>query len=422
MTDFDAAVNVAVAGLAGLAVGIEREWSGHATGPNARFAGVRTFLLLGLIAGVSGWLSTRDAIAVAVVILAVTGLLVVTAYWTAARRTPEAIDGTTEVAALAVLAVGFTAGFGSLRLASGAAAVIVLALGRKQAVHAFVTRIGEPEMRAALQFAVLALVVLPLLPEGPYGPYDAIRPRALWSVVLLFSALNFVGYLARRAVGDRRGYPIVGALGGLLSSTAVTLEFSRRSREELESAPALATGTIAACLVLFPRVVVVSAVLNSAFGPTAALWLAPMFAVAVVIILVLWWRQPSSTTSTESPTPGNPLRLWAAIRMALAFQVVLIAIAILRAEFGDPGVLTSAAVVGLTDVDALTFGMSRLAESPAMIGIAAKALVVGIIANTLLKAGIAGVLGVRAYSRRVVPALLAVAVVGALELAIRAGR
>jgi uncharacterized membrane protein (DUF4010 family) len=417
MTDFDAAINVAVAALTGLAVGIEREWSGHASGPQARFAGVRTFLLLGLIAGAAGWLSTVQATAVAVAVIAVTGLLVVAAYWTAAQRGPEAVDGTTEVAALAVLVLGFAAGMGWLRLASGAAAVIVLALGRKQAVHRFVARIGEHEMRAALQFAVLALVVLPLLPEGPYGPYGAIRPRSLWTVVLLFSALNFAGYLARRAVGERRGYPVVGALGGLLSSTAVTLGFARQSQRQPDDAPALAIGAIAAGLILFPRVLVISAVLNSGVALFAALWLAPLIVTALIILGVLWRREPA-TTSAPTAEPDNPLRLWAAIRMALAFQVVLIAIEVVGAQFGKLGVLTGAAVIGLTDVDALTLSMSRLGATEEMVALAAEAILVGIVANCLLKAAIAVVFGSRGYARRVAPALLILGLIGTLELVV----
>jgi len=127
---------IALAGLAGLAVGIEREWSGHASGPNARFAGVRTFLMLGLLGGIAGWLLDEGWTSVGVVLLA------------------------------------------------GVAAV-----------------------------AVLALVVLPLLPEGPYGPFDAVRPRSHWAIVLAFSGPNFLGYIARRAVGPERGYGLAGLLG-----------------------------------------------------------------------------------------------------------------------------------------------------------------------------------------------------------------
>jgi uncharacterized membrane protein (DUF4010 family) len=108
----------------------------------------------------------------------------------------------------------------------------------------------------------MALVVLPLLPPGRYGPLGGIEPRGLWIVVLLFSALNFAGYLARRAVGPERGYGVTGLLGGLVSSTAVTFQFSRLSREERSLAAGLALGVVGASTVLLPRVLVISALLN----------------------------------------------------------------------------------------------------------------------------------------------------------------
>jgi uncharacterized membrane protein (DUF4010 family) len=256
---------IALAGLAGLAVGIEREWSGHASGPHARFAGVRTFLMLGLLGGIAGWLLDEGRTAVAVALLAGGAALAVVAYIEASRRTGDA-DGTTEAAALLVLAVGAVCGLGHGVLGSAVAAVAVLALAEKTRIHQWVGRIGETELRAALHFAVLALVVLPLLPEGPYGPFDAVRPRSLWAIVLALSGLNFLGYIARRAAGPERGYAVAGLLGGLVSSTAVTLAFSRQSRIEPANTGSLALGIAAASTVLLPRVLVITTLI----APTAA--------------------------------------------------------------------------------------------------------------------------------------------------------
>src|SRR6185503_14478913 len=103
VTELDAALRLAVAGLAGMAIGLEREWSGHASGPRARFAGVRTFLLLGAIGGIAGTLlDTVNPVVPAALLLAAGGVIVA-AYVTAAQRAPEAIDGTTETAAVLVL-------------------------------------------------------------------------------------------------------------------------------------------------------------------------------------------------------------------------------------------------------------------------------------------------------------------------------
>jgi len=403
--------NLAVAGLVGLAVGVEREWSGHATGPAARFAGIRTFLLLGLTGGVAGILTAMDGRPLAVVLLAIAGGLVVAAYVLAARRTAEAIDGTTEAAAILVLGLGLLAGLGSIRIASGVAAVVVLALSEKDALRRFIGRIDQAELRGAFQFAVLALVVLPLLPEGPFGPSGAIRPRMLWVVVLLISGMNYLGYLARRLVGEAKGYLIAGGLGGIVSSTAVTLAFARTSRREPDDARALGQGTVAASVVLVPRVLAVVLALNPRVVPKAALALAPILVVGLVWLAL---SHRSAAGGDISPADSrNPLELGQAIRMAVLFQLVLSGIEFARARFGDPGVLAGAAVAGLTDVDALTLTMSRLAETTDLVTLAAQALVVGVVANAVLKSAVAAALGHPVFRRQALPGLLAMAVAGA---------
>ena len=158
---------VAAAALGGAAVGVERQWSGHASGPHARFAGIRTFTLLGGLAGIAGWLWGAGAVALATVLLGGGAALVVAAYVAASRHH---VDGTTEVAALVVLAAGVLAGTGRLTLASGIIAVTSLLLVEKTRLHAWVTRLDDAGLRAGIRFAVMAVVILPLLPEGPYGP------------------------------------------------------------------------------------------------------------------------------------------------------------------------------------------------------------------------------------------------------------
>ncbi len=396
-----------------MAVGVEREWSGHATGPQARFAGVRTFFLLGAIGGVAGWLLDTGAPLVAAAFLLATGGLIVGAYLTAAGRGAQAIDGTTETAAVLVLAVGLLAGMGSLRIASGAATVIVLVLGEKDVIRKFISRIGHEEMRAALQFAVLALVVLPLLPAGPIERLGGMQPRQLWAVVLLFSGLNFAGYIARRILGDSRGYQAMGALGGLVSSTLVTLTFSRQSRREPGNAIALAVGTVAACTVVIPRVLGITLILNPALFPRTALGLLPTLAAGVLLILLGFRHLRGGAPQETPPAPRNPLQLRTAVIMALAFQVVLILLGLVTKRFGESGVLASAAVLGLTDMDALTFGMNRLAQSPELVSIAALAIVLGVTVNGAFKAGMSGVLGGSTYRRWTLPALSLLTAAGA---------
>jgi uncharacterized membrane protein (DUF4010 family) len=390
-----AALNLAIAALAGLAVGIEREWSGHTEGPNARFAGVRTFLLLGLLGGVSGWLAAATLVPLAAVLLAGGAALAVTAYALAARHGPGSVDGTTEAAALMVLALGTVAGLGELALASGATAVIVLALMEKERLHALVKHIGERELRSALQFAVMSLVILPLLPDTSFA---GVQPRALWIMVLLFTGLNFAGYLAQRALGPQRGYIAAGMIGGIISSTSVALLFSRRSRTEPAVSTPLALGIIGACTVLLLRLAVVTSILDESVAAALLPYLVPPLILGGVIVAIAISRDHPRPSGEPADGSQNPLRLASALQMTVAFQLSLWAVAYVREHWGRMELLGSAALLGLTDMDALTVSMTRLGAT-GQAELAALAIAVGVVANTGLKLALALILGSPALRR-----------------------
>ena len=376
-----------IATLGGTAVGLERQWSGHADGPSARFGGIRTFTMLGAVSGLSGWLLTLGQQGAAIALLAGATAIVVAAYVAASRQN---VDATTEIAALVVIAAGVLSGLGSYRLASGIIALLTLLLVEKSRLHSMVARIDDVSLRAAMRFGVMALVVFPLLPSGPYGPLGGVRPRELWALVLFFSGLSFLGYVARRAVGPEFGYLATGVIGGLISSTNVTFTFARASRANPAIARELAYGAIAANAVLFPRVIVATVALNTPLVPVLAPYLVAPAAIAFAVA-ALGARKASSVESTHG-TPNNPLQLLDALRMAALFQTVLMAVHLANRIWGNSGVLTTAALLGLTDVDALTMSMARGMPATISLELAARAIAIGVAANTAMKLALALVL------------------------------
>jgi uncharacterized membrane protein (DUF4010 family) len=417
LSELDAGVRLAIAALIGTGVGLEREWSVQASGQDVRFAGLRTFLVLGLLGGTGGLLMSISAQLVGAVIIASGMALAVAAYVMAARRPDHDIGGTTEAAALVVVSLGALAGAGSMLLAAAAGSLVVLVLSEKTRLHWLVGRVGRSELQATLQFAVLALVVLPLLPEGPFFGALALRPRAVWAFVLLFSGLNFVAYLLQRSLGAGLGEIVTGASGGVVSSTLVTLNFSRRSRTGNARGDALAFGAIAASTVLLPRVVVISTFIDASMGLPLARLLWPTFIAGLVITFIGWRRQKPSAHAPPADEIRNPLRLRSAIEMALVFQVAMAAIAFARDRWGTAGVYSTAAVLGLTDVDALTMTMSRL-DGGLVVGMAARAIAIGILSNTVLKLVIGASLGAPAFRKVLVPALLLLGAALAITLAV----
>jgi uncharacterized membrane protein (DUF4010 family) len=348
----------------------------------------------------------------AVVVIAGTAALVVAAYVAGSRRD---VDGTTEVAALVVLTAGVLAGLGFYRLASGVIAVTSLLLVEKSRLHSLVARVDDVALRAGVRFAVMALVVLPLLPEGPFGPLGGIRPRELWALVLFFSGLSFLGYIARRMLGPSQGYLVAGLLGGLVSSTNVTFTFARASRSEPSADRALAFGAIGGNAMLYPRVLVAIAVLNLPLLPSAARYLAlPGVIAAIAVMMGIRARGDDVPVSAMT----NPLQLTAALQMALVFQAMLMIVHLAGKWWGSAGVYGSAAVLGLTDVDALTVSMARGAAYAASLHTAATAIAIGVLANTLMKLMLVLLLGNPRFQRIAGGALALISLAGAASLAL----
>lgn len=400
MNDQLVLLRLAIAAIGGLAVGIEREWSARREQDHSRFGGVRTFLLLGLLGGLSGTLAATS-LYLALLVFGGGVLLVAIAYLVSAWR--GTIDATTEVAGIVVLAAGAFAGSGSLEVASAVFAGTALVLVEKSRMHRAVERIQSAELEAAARFAVLALVVLPLLPAGPFGPSPGLEPRKLWALVLVFAGLSFVGYVALRVAGPRRGLGLAGLLGGVVSSTAVTFNFSRDARRNPELAAPLAMGVLAASSILPLRVLVLSAVIHAPVALALAPAVAPSLLLGGAIVggTFLRHRKENEAEAEVPRPPGNPLRLVAAIQMAVLFAIVLYLLALVQERFGQAGVLGGSALLGLTDLDALTYSAGRLAAAGGEPTGAARALVVGMLANTLFKGAIAMVLGPGRFRRLV---------------------
>ena len=400
-----------VATLGGAAIGLERQWSGHASGPHARFGGMRTFTMLGGVAGLAGWLSVNDLQLLAVVLLAGAVALVAVGYAVAARSD---IDGTTEVAALVVLTAGTLAGSGRVSLASGVIAATALLLLEKTRLHALVARIDDVSLRASARFAALACIVLPLLPTGPYGPYGAVRPRELWALVLFFSGLSFAGWIAKRLAGPHAGMILSGLLGGIISSTSVTLRFARESRVPGAQGLGLAGGAVGACTVMLVRVAVACAVLNPPLALALPRYIWPAFVIGLVTLLMMWRANTDEAEGTVML--GSPLQLRTALQMTALFQVVLFLILAVQSRWGSQALAGTAAFIGLTDLDALTLSLARSTTVDAKVPEAAAALTVGVLSNTILKLGIALAIGHGRF--RIATALTLAAMAGATILAL----
>jgi uncharacterized membrane protein YhiD involved in acid resistance len=230
----------AIALLLGALVGIEREKRKSEEDDTGHIAGLRTFTLLALLGAVAGWLSreTSSPWILATALLTV-GAFVTAGYFVNAKPGPDAKGLTTEVAAPIVFLLGAMVMLGHQAVAIGLGVVTAAVLAYKQPLHGFVERLGWDDVYAGVRLLIATFIALPLLPDRAIDPWGALNPYKLWLLVILISSLSLVGYVLTRWLGPARGAALTGLTGGLVSSTAVTLSFSREAREKPQEASAL---------------------------------------------------------------------------------------------------------------------------------------------------------------------------------------
>jgi uncharacterized membrane protein (DUF4010 family) len=109
------------------------------------------------------------------------------------------------------------------------------------------------------------------------------------------------------------------------------------------------------------------------------------------MLLLRGWRDTSGPSRIAREQ--NPLQFVSALKMALLFQVVLIAVSFASAKLGERGLYGSGAFLGLVDVDGLTISLAQLTNAGTSTDITARVLTLGILANTLFKMVLALTIG-----------------------------
>ena len=391
--------------LIGLLIGAEREFARLREDVKS-FAGVRTFPLISLLGCSAGLLTDLTSAWTLAVLALLLAVLIALAYMFDARE--GRVGLTTEIASLMVFVCGALCYWDYLELAAALAVITFGFLTLKPQLHGLAARISSEDLYATLKFAIISLIVLPVLPNQTYGPepFDAFNPYRTWLMVVFISGISFLGYVMIKVVGSRRGIGLTGLLGGLVSSTAVTLSLSERSQDHPELARPFALAITLAWTMMFGRVLVEVAVLNQAL--LQALWL-PMGAgmlAGVAFCIIYYFGQ--RTDQGSDVKLANPFELGPAIKFGILYAVILLAAKAAQFYFQDAGLYAASALAGLADVDAISLSMAELAgaEGGIVTSTAARAVVLAAISNTIVKGGIAISLGSESLRRALLPPFL----------------
>ena len=355
------------------------------------FAGLRTFAIIAVLGGVAALLAEPIyTVAMFAALLVLLGL----GY---AREEGESLGGTTEVAALLTFWLGFaTLDHEAVALATAVGLAVVLA--SKKVLHSFVaSRVTDVEFLDTLKFLVVVAVVWPLLPDKAYGPYDAFNPSQIWALVILVSTISYSGYILIRALGGSKGLQISSLVGGLVSTTAVTMSLAQRARENEGLARLCGVTGVLANAVQLPRLLVLLYVVDKGLATMMA---GPLLAGFAAGAGGAWLLGRSRMLATNGPTPEvtleNPYSFTPALKFALLLGAVFVVSKVMGEMFGDSGVFVTAAVAGLADASAISLSVGAMAHDGSLAEVsAAWAVLIAVGANALLKCGIAAVNGTR---------------------------
>lgn len=387
----------------GLLIGLERERSVAAK------AGLRTFALVALLGTLCAMLSAQSGAAwpLAAGLLAV-GLLIVAAYFGA-----PAADGdpgtTTEAALLVCYGLGAVIWYGFSTIAIMLAIAVAALLYFKPELHGISRNLERRDLLSILQFATLSFIVLPILPNEGYGPYQALNPYNVWLMVVLISGISLSGYIALRLVGQRYGAPLLGFMGGMVSSTATTLVYARHGKSDPQLVQLAVPVILIANLVVVIRLGVLAAVTAPAILPQ----LLPVLGGALALGMaasVYWWRKLHQDSELPLPQVKNPAEIRISLAFGLMYGAVLFLTAWLSDYAGTKGLYAIALVSGLTDVDAITlsslrlFSLGKLAAEQTV-----TAIVLALIANLVFKFGLIVFIGGAMLAKRCIWGMGAVA-------------
>ena len=386
LSEFFVSLGIAL-GL-GLLVGFQREKT------QRELAGLRTFPLITIWGGMAGYLSIElGGWVLAASTVALAALIVVGNLHLIEQKTS---DGglTTEVAMLVMFFVGAWLVLGPREVAVAVGGGVAVLLQAKEALQRLTERLDRDDLTAIMRFALIALVILPILPDEPFGPFQVLNLRAIWLLVVLIVGISLGGYIVYRFFGSKAGVLLGGLLGGVISSTATTVSYARRSRQHPDGARLAAVIVLIANSVVMIRVLVEIWLVGRSIFPAAVGPIGLLLLVQTAISLIFWWRVRHQ--DPDLPEQDNPAELKPALLFAALYAVVLVGVAAARTWFGDRGMYVVALISGLTDVDAITLSTAKLAEIGGIeTPTAWRVIVVATLANLAFKTAVVASIGSR---------------------------
>ncbi len=361
----------------GFLVGLERE----STKEHQKlvFGGVRTHPIISLLGFGAAWLYQYGATFVLPVgLLALAGLTVV-AY--VAKIREEKFGTTSEISALLTYLTGALALLADIWVAMALGIVNAILLSEKARLETYVEHLNKAEFLATLKFLLVTVIILPVLPDREYTPFH-LNPAAIWKLVIIVSTVGFVGYVSIRRLGTRLGLWVSGVLGGIVSSTAVTVAMGRMAQRDSTRTPGALQAAILAGAVMYLRILVLLAIVAPSF--VGEIWWKLVLLSLIGVGLALSVRvREGADADRNVPGLENPFELTPSLLFAGLFVALTAITVVVRNAAGEAGVLTLAVFTGVVDID--PFILSLVKERELAVRVIVSGILLAMLSNTVAK-------------------------------------
>jgi len=418
MDTFELIQRMTIALAIGLVIGIERGWQQREEAEGERAVGLRTHALAGLLGGAWGAIArgTGDwgVVALGLAFMTFAGAIVI--FRLRELEHDKTFGATSVVAAMIAFALGAMAVLGDQTVAAAAGVAVAVLLALKTVLHTWLKRLTWEELRAGLILLAMTVILLPVLPDREIAAWLPINPREVWLLTILIAALSFAGYVAIRVAGPQLGIPLSGIAGGLVSSTATTLNMGRLARQHAERTKLFAAAILLSSAVMMLRVIFLVGVVNASLLQ----FVAPPLVLALLAQGVLagylgnWTR--SAATVDQPLSLRNPFDLGVVLAFGALLAIIMVLTKLLAAWAGAGGAIALAAISGTFDVDAISLSLARLVPGGLDANTAACAILVAVIANSLTKIALAWTTGGAALGRLFAGGVAAALVSGGIGL------
>lgn len=415
-------LGLVVAIFLGTLIGLQREFKQqHLNVKN--FAGFRSFILVAFFGGILGYLTGSFESVWVILGFVIVAIFSISAYYVVYKKTKK-ISGTTELAFILTYILGVMSTTGNSELAVIFGIIITTFLTFKERLHTLAKKLEPKELMGMVKFGLIAFVILPFLPNKNYSPLDipgfsnvlqglnisvdfvskldVFNFHTIWLMVIFIAGINLIGYFLVKIIGSKKGYGILGFVGGMISSTAVMLAMAGECKGNKKNLNPFLLAVIISTSVMFLRVIFEVAVVNPNLLVYVILPLFGMFVFGMFFSFIFYKKNNDQSKSEEEIKLKQPFALIPALKFGGIFMSILIISRIAQLLFGKIGLYATSVLSGITNVDAVTLTMASLSKSGEIsLTVAAMSIFIAIASNTFIKSGIAYFMGNKKFGMKV---------------------